>query len=198
MGYNLTELQQKFVDEYVKDRNGPAAVRRAGYSEKRVPQTSYELLKNDNVIAAIDAYFKDFYERNKMNVDEAISILTDIARTEPADLYNPDGTLKRLHDIPKFARHAIDSVKFKTKYVWDDILEKNVPFAVPTEIKMTSKQTAIEKILRHLGGFEKDNTQKKADPIVLNINPLGMDTDTIDISHTEPGPLMLGEDEELY
>lgn len=184
-------MQLAFAREYTVDRHGKAAAIRAGYAEANAAKQAYQLLNTQKVKAEIDRIFSEHYERNKMSIDECISILTDIARTEPSDLYNPDGTLKKIHDIPKFARHAIDSIKFKTKFVYDELLDDTVPFVYPTEIKVTSKQSAIEKILRHLGGFEKDNQQQRPDPIVLNINPLNQDT-TIDISHNEVGPDQIG------
>lgn len=39
----------RFIDEYLRDGNGAAAARRAGYSEKSAKVTASRLLTNDNV-----------------------------------------------------------------------------------------------------------------------------------------------------
>jgi len=168
----MTDKMEAFAQEYTVDRNGSAAAIRAGYAPNNAKEQAYSLLRHSEVKARIDELFSEIYERNKMGIDEAISILTDIARTEPADIFHEDGTMKDIHDIPKFARQAIEGVEFKTKYVWDELLEEHVAVSFPDKLKMTGKQAAIDKMLKHLGGYKVDNEQKKAEVTVLNINPL--------------------------
>lgn len=47
-----------FVQEYVKDRNGAAAARRAGYSVKTASEQASRLLAKPNVQAAVEKYTK--------------------------------------------------------------------------------------------------------------------------------------------
>jgi hypothetical protein len=51
---NLTLRQRRFVEEYLVDFNGGAAVDRAGYNCKYPTRLAYELLHNPGVKAAID------------------------------------------------------------------------------------------------------------------------------------------------
>ena len=51
---NLTVRQRRFVEEYLVDFNGAAAVTRAGYNSKHPNRLAYELLHNPAVKAAID------------------------------------------------------------------------------------------------------------------------------------------------
>jgi len=173
----MNKQQETFIEEYIKDRNGAAAATRAGYAEPSARITASRLLAQPEIKEEVNKRFTEIYEANRMSIDEAINILADIARTQPTDLYNEDGTIKPIHTIPRHAQHAIEGIKFKTKFVYDELTEKTVPVVYPTEVKVTGKQTAIDKMLRHLGGYREDNDQKKADPIVLNINPLSAEAE---------------------
>lgn len=51
---NLTVLQRRFVEEYLVDFNGAAAVTRAGYNCKVPKRLAYEMLHNPAIKAAID------------------------------------------------------------------------------------------------------------------------------------------------
>ena len=50
----MTERQKRFIAEYIKDFNGAAAARRAGYSEKGAKQAACALLKDPEIRAEVD------------------------------------------------------------------------------------------------------------------------------------------------
>lgn len=51
---NLTERQRRFVEEYLIDFNGAAAVNRAGYTTKYPARLALEMLKHPGIKAAIN------------------------------------------------------------------------------------------------------------------------------------------------
>lgn len=51
---NLTTRQRRFVEEYLVDFNGTAAVERAGYNTKYPNRLAYEMLQHPGIKAAID------------------------------------------------------------------------------------------------------------------------------------------------
>lgn len=51
---NLTVRQRRFVEEYLVDFNGAAAVDRAGYNTKYANRLAHEMLKHPGIKAAID------------------------------------------------------------------------------------------------------------------------------------------------
>jgi phage terminase small subunit len=51
---NLTERQRRFVEEYLVDYNGAAAVKRAGYNTKYEARLATEMLSHPGIRAAID------------------------------------------------------------------------------------------------------------------------------------------------
>lgn len=50
----LTHKQERFVQEFLVDRNGAQAAIRAGYSQNCARETAYRLLTNDHIRRAID------------------------------------------------------------------------------------------------------------------------------------------------
>ena len=63
---SLTKKQNAFVYEYVKDFNGTAAAKRAGYSENRASEIAWQLLQKTTVLEAIDKLNKDIEERLRL------------------------------------------------------------------------------------------------------------------------------------
>lgn len=51
----LTEKQKRFVEEYLIDYNGAAAVERAGFETKHAKKIAYQLLRHERVKAYLNA-----------------------------------------------------------------------------------------------------------------------------------------------
>lgn len=181
----LTDLQEAFCQEYVKDPHATRAAITAGYSEKNARFIAYDLKQKPAIQKRLRELQNKAYKRNAMAIDEAVSILADIARTNVTDLLDDEGNPRPLHEVPQHARHAIEEVEFTTVWVvetyeeTDEIsgekIQRHVkrPVQVPKKYKTTGKQTAIDKIIRYLGEYRKDNEQSAANVQVLAINPLG-------------------------
>jgi hypothetical protein len=75
---NLTVRQRLFVEEYLVDFNGAAAVGRAGYNSKHPNRLAYELLHNPAIKAAIDQLTLD---RGKESTLKPDYVLNKIKRT---------------------------------------------------------------------------------------------------------------------
>lgn len=69
----LTPKQQRFVEEYLRDLNASAAVRRAGYKVRRPDQQGYELLRKPEIAAAISAQRDKLAERTQRTIDDAMA-----------------------------------------------------------------------------------------------------------------------------
>ena len=154
-----------FCEEYVKDYNASGAAARAGYSALVSNVTAAKLMKDPRIQDRIETLKKERFERNRMQIDEVISILTDIARTKITDLLDESGHLKPLDEIPEHAKHAIEELSVRKHFVGGEFA------GLTHRIKATGKQAALDKIIKILGGYQADNEQKRPDPIVLSFNP---------------------------
>jgi phage terminase small subunit len=77
----MTDIQRRFVEEYLIDCKGTAAAVRAGYSPKSARFIAYELKQNPEVKAAIAERLRDL----AMSAEEALKRISDIASTRLND-----------------------------------------------------------------------------------------------------------------
>ncbi|EKU56561.1 terminase small subunit [Acinetobacter sp. WC-323] len=82
----LRGKQQRFVDEYLIDRNATQAAVRAGYSAKTAEQMGYQLLQKTSVQEAIEKGEAELAERNKITQDKVLNRLWEMATADPNEL----------------------------------------------------------------------------------------------------------------
>jgi len=155
---NLNRRQQKFCVEYIKTGNGAKAAINAGYSARTAKNQASRLLTNVNVKAYVSKLKKEAIERNKIELDEVVSILSSLVRFDVADLYNQDGTIKELHEMSKEARLAIETIETV------NITKKKKKGRKTTisKVKVSDRKRSIDMLLRYFGAYRKDNEQKAA------------------------------------
>lgn len=76
----MTELQSRFVDEYLIDRKPVPAALRAGYSPKSARVTVYKVLKSKDVQEAIAARMLTAAERAEVSMSWVMSTLRRISQ----------------------------------------------------------------------------------------------------------------------
>lgn len=164
----LTPKQKRFCEEYVIDLNATQAAVRAGYSKKTANEQGARLLVNVSIQNYISELQKDIQERNKITVDECVSILANIARLDIADLFNEEGGLKPIHQIPKEARTAIASLE--SEQLFDYMDGEKIPAGVLKKVRTANKEGVIDKLMKHLGGYEEHNRQKQINFNLSNVS----------------------------
>ena len=152
---NLKPKHERFCREYIIDLNATQAAIRAGYSEKTARSQGQRLLTNVDIQNFLRTLKSEIVERNNITIDKYVNILDQLATFDIADIYDEHGNLKPVHEIPEDARMAIESLES------DEFREKGILISVTKKVKMTNRRSAIDILLKHLGGYEKDNDQKK-------------------------------------
>ncbi|QJP14814.1 terminase small subunit [Starkeya sp. ORNL1] len=142
---NLTPKRRAFIDEYLVDRNGKQAAIRAGYSPNAAEQTASVLLRNHKVSSAIEAQISERSLRTRVDADRTLTELARIGFSDVRKLFTHDGKLKKLHELDADTAGAVASVKVVTRSLGDGEVE------YVHEIKMWDKNTALDKIAKHLG-----------------------------------------------
>jgi phage terminase small subunit len=79
----ITDKGIRFAHEYVKDFNGAAAARRAGYSVKTAARTAFDLLRKPSIKDAI----KETLNASAVTAEETVKIISDIARGNLGDYF---------------------------------------------------------------------------------------------------------------
>jgi phage terminase small subunit len=150
----LTAKRRRFVEEYLVDLNGTQAAIRAGYSKRSAGQTAGELLKKPEIANEIQKAKQERSKRTNITQDEVLEMLAEMARADIRDYMDWDETLARF--IPKA------DMKAPTRLI-QSIKSTQTKDGGSCEIKLYSRNDAIEKLMRHLGMFdepEKDDAQE--------------------------------------
>lgn len=139
----LSEIQKRFVKEYVVDFNAPRAFVAAGYSQKSSPSYPYVLLRDEKIKDAIQKEIDAKLQRIEITQDHVIYELAKIAFSDISNYIHWDehGNITVVPSTePNLATSAISEFQ-KTK-------NGNV-----VRIKMYDKIKALELLGRCLGMF---------------------------------------------
>lgn len=159
----LTDKQERFCEEYVIDLNATQSAIRAGYSESGARTEGARLLANANIQERISELKKEISERNNISIDKYVNILDKLATFDISELYDENGSLKSIHQIPEEVRLAIESLDT------DELRMDGLVIGQVKKLKLTSRRAAIDLLLKHLGGYEMDNSQRAT---TVNIPPI--------------------------
>jgi len=144
----LSAKRKRFCEEYVKCLDGNGAAILAGYSKRTARNKASNLLTVPEVASYLDQLQAKIAKRNDITVDELIRDLAEMKNLDVADLYDEDGLLIDISRLPTSFTRCIQEV-IETRH--------------GLRIKFYSKLDAIEKLAKHLGFYEKDNEQSKAE-----------------------------------
>lgn len=168
MPKELSELERRFVDAYIgqAEGNGTKAAELAGYSQKSARAQASRLLTRRNIADAI----AQRRERREILSDVSVArVLKEMARIGFADvrkLFNEDGSLKAFKDMDDdtaAALAAVDVVEMAGGMKVDTEGASHVPMYTK-KVKLWDKNSALEKIAKHLGLFvERHNVSVSVD-----------------------------------
>ena len=143
---SLTDKQERFCLEYVKDLNATRAAIDAGYSERTANAAASRLLTNVKVQTKIKALQKARAEKLEVDAEWVLQRLLIQVESNVLDAFeaanNKGLTLEDLKALPREVQMCIKKIK-QTR---DGI-----------EIQFEDRQKALEMIGRHIGFFEADN-----------------------------------------
>lgn len=169
---SLTVKQEAFAQAYIELGDKSSAYRSAYDAESMNPNSiavaAQEVFRNPNVSLRIEELKEEIRERNKIKIDDVLEVLSDMIKFDISELYDENDRLKSIHDIPKAHRQMISSLKIEELY------NDNFPIGQVKEVKTLNKLDVIEKLMKHLGGYEKDNQQRKTEikTPIFGDNPL--------------------------
>lgn len=149
----LTPKQLLFCKEYLIDLNGTQAAIRAGYSKKTAEVQASTLLRNPKVKNYVQKLMDKRSDRIEITADRVLQEIAKIAFNNIQDYIDEGNVIKDLKSIPKDHAASVESIKI-IETEWEGGSKTSTSF------KLHSKDSALEKLARHLGIFEKDNNQK--------------------------------------
>lgn len=156
-GKQLTDKQRIFVREYLVDLNATQAAIRAGYSEKTARQIAAVNLTKDYIVAAINDARKERERRTEVTSDRVLLEAARLALFDPRKLFDEEGNPRPIHKLDDDTAAAIAGVEVV------QIGGDEGP-AIIKKYKIADKNSALEKLFKHHGLYEKDHKQAN-DPI---------------------------------
>lgn len=105
----LTNKQQRFIDEYLKDFNAYRAAVAAGYSKKTAAVQACDNLKKPNILAKIQEKKDELTAKNQDKVIDVLRRLHEVINSDITDFTNDSGAYDPKK--PKFNGKLVNSIK---------------------------------------------------------------------------------------
>lgn len=155
----LSPKERLFIDEYILDHNATRAYKAAGYTCKNdgvAGVQGHRLLMKPKVADMLRKIEAARSIKTGASLQKTVEELLCIAHLDPADLVDFSTTpwKPKPGTPPEHVRRAISSFEFD-------------PVRRTTKIKFWSKTDALDKLMRHLGGYERD--KDKGDSGLLEV-----------------------------
>lgn len=152
------------------DLNGTQAAIRCGYAIKSANVEGARLLTNANIETYISELQLKAQEKTGITAERVIAEYAKIAFFDIRKIYGDDGNLLPVCDLDDDSAAAIAGIESYEERMQAG--EETIVTGVVRKVKISDKIRALDGLGKHLGIFDKDNSQKK--PIV-NVNDLSAD-----------------------
>lgn len=152
MAEKLTPKQQRFVEEYLIDLNATQAAIRAGYSENSAQQMGYENLSKPFIADYVAVAMRERQERTQVTSDMVVAELAKIGFSDLRNVLTKNGHLIDPQDWDDDTAGAISSLEVVKTHRAGDV-EDDKPIEYTHKIKTWDKNSALEKLGKHLGMY---------------------------------------------
>lgn len=156
----LTPKEELFVNRYVVDFNGAASARDVGYSEHTAREIAAELLTKPHIQKRLKEIQRKLIQKNEDLAQQVIDELKKVGFSNIQNFIDSDNTIIDISGVDSSKAAAVSSLKKSVTTFGDG--KGNEGKKEVVELKMWDKISALEKIGRHLGIFEADNSQKNS------------------------------------
>lgn len=147
----LNEKQSKALRYYLATGEKERSAIDAGYSPKTAGAQMSRLLKNVKARAWLAEQRGEVEKKAQIELLDVVEQLGRMAMVDPLDLMDEDGRPLPLSDWPRDARLAVQDISVTT--IGEDLGQV-------TKIRLADRNGAADKLMKFLGGYEKDNDQK--------------------------------------
>ncbi len=147
----LTDKQQAFVLEYMRDLNASAAARRAGYSSKTAYSIGQENLTKPDIQAAIQKRREKIEQKTEITIERVLREYARLGFNDPRKLFNDDGSPKGIHELDDDTAAAIGGLDVLEQY--EGTGKDRVFVGYVKKYKLADKRGALDSIGKHLGMF---------------------------------------------
>lgn len=160
---NLTPKQEKFVEEYLVDLNATQAALRAGYSENTAYSIGFENLKKPEIQAAIQSARNKLSKRTGITVEMVVAELARIGFSNIGHYLSFNESGVNMHSSDMMNEDALRCISEVSQTVTAE--------GGTVKFKLHDKQAALDKLMRHLGGYDyQPDDEQKPTPVKVEIS----------------------------
>ena len=148
---DLTEKQRLFCLEYIKDFNATRAYIASGYSASGAAVSGSKLLTNTKIQQELAGAIEKTFKGVGLEADRVIQEIMKMAFFNAKDLYDEDGNLKNIHDMPDEVTCCIAGIEVDTAKILRD--QDGTPEEIHQlkKVKLWNKDKALETLCKYLG-----------------------------------------------
>ncbi|MGH8611593.1 MAG: terminase small subunit [Gammaproteobacteria bacterium] len=159
---NLTAKQERFCHAVLSAPSVSEAYRQVYDCSRMNPasvnRAAFELVNNPKITARLEFLRESLNERMEVSDLKLLAESACIAYSDPADAYDANGRLLDVREMPKNFRAALRSFRVFEEYAGAG--ENRVLVGYTKKITLCDKNQALALLMKHLGMFEKDNSQQ--------------------------------------
>jgi phage terminase small subunit len=151
-----------FAEEFIA--NGGNATRAAiaiGYAPRSAGVTGSRLLKEANVQRAVREAEERLLEKSRLTSELVLRELERIVFADVRKLYDEKGRLRPIHTLDDETAAALASIDVDKITIGKGPRRKAI--GTTSKVRLHDKLVAIDRAMKHLGLFERDNRQKESD-----------------------------------
>jgi phage terminase small subunit len=155
------ERKALFIEAYIANGgNATQAATAAGYSPKTAYSQGNRLLKDVEIQQSLSKRQQKLAKQFELDTEKVLAQLAQIVYADPRKCFGPDGCLLPVREWPDEVAAMVSSVEVDALFEGTGKDRKQI--GVTQKVKFWDKNSAIEKAMKHLGQFEKDNKQRNA------------------------------------
>ncbi|MGS6190928.1 terminase small subunit [Enterobacter asburiae] len=145
----LTDKQELFAREYLKDLNATQAAIRAGYSEKTAKEVGYENLTKPHVLELVAELKAQRVEQTGIDAAYVLRRLVEIDQMDAADILDDEGGLLPISAWPKVWRTSLSGLDLNRLRMAGKNDEEDIETTIQ-KIKWPDKVKNLELLGKHV------------------------------------------------
>jgi phage terminase small subunit len=149
-----------FVEEYIANgRNAKQAYKKfhPKVTERTAEVEGSKFLRKPEVAAYLQQRELELQDKSQLTTERVLKELSRLVFIDVRKLYKEDGSLKAPHELDDDTAAALASIE--TEELYDNSGEERKPIGKLKKVRLFNKSEAIRDAMKHLGLFEKDQSQ---------------------------------------
>lgn len=148
-----------FVEAYLTNSgNAGEAARAAGYSAKTSHAAGCRLLKHVQVATLLKQRRAFVIEKMELTTERTLREIARLAYVDPRKFFHADGRPKEITELDDDTAAALAGMEVTEE--WTGSGADRQIAGVTKKYKLADKNAALEKAMKHLGEYERDNKQR--------------------------------------